>query len=155
MKTSKEVAKEKDAFRCFECGKLLAKTDLNQTDIEIKCHRCGVVNSIFKNMDQQVIITSPNGTILYANSLVEKTTGFSMGEILGANPSLWGNQMPKKFYEKLWKTIQEKKPISVKVTNRRKDGFLYNAILQISPVLDTEGNIAMFVGIESVVNTTN
>ncbi len=154
MNIHKEIEKNENDFRCFQCGKLLAKGDLNQIDIEIKCHRCGMINSIFKNLDHQVVITDVNGVILYANSLVERITGFSMHEILGGKPSLWGKQMPQKFYEKMWKTIKEKrKPISVKVTNKRKDGCLYDAILQISPVLDTEGNIAMFVGVESVVNT--
>lgn len=154
MITQKEL--EENEFRCFQCGKLLAKGDLNQIDIEIKCHRCGVLNSIFKNLDNQVIITDVNGVIIYANSLVEKITGFNMNEILGKKPSLWGRQMPENFYKKLWKDIKEdKKPVSVKVTNKRKDGSLYDAILQISPVFDIEGNIAMFVGVESLIVKNN
>lgn len=79
-----------------------------------------------------------------------------MNEILGKKTSLWGKQMPENFYKKLWKYIKEdKKPVSVKVTNKRKDGHLYDAILQISPVFDIEGNIAMFVGVESLIVKNN
>ena len=142
---------DKKEFRCFHCGKLLAKGDLDNVDLEIKCHRCGIINSIFKTMNDQVVITDPNGVILYANSLVEKITGYKLTEILGKTPSLWGKQMPTEFYKELWHDIKvEKKSVVVKVRNKKKDGTLYSALLRISPVFDINGEISMFVGVESV-----
>ena len=43
-------------LRCSECDKLLAKKG---DTYEIKCTRCGTVNSIFKGIDEQVVITDP------------------------------------------------------------------------------------------------
>jgi PAS domain S-box-containing protein len=97
----------------------------------------------------QIFITSPKGTILYVNKAAEKITGYSVEEIIGKTPRLWGGQMPAEFYEKLWDTIKTKKQtFRGEARNRRKDGHEYVASIHISPVLDTKGNALFFVGIE-------
>ena len=141
-----------DEIRCFHCQKLLAKGEKGLNTYEIKCTRCGSVNALFNGIPDQVIITDPSGVILYANAQVEKITGYSISEILGKKPSLWGNQMPAAFYKKMWDSIlNKKKSVTVKITNKKKDGTLYQAQLRISPVLNSEGEIKMFVGMETVI----
>ena len=150
----KKNNKEMDSvgFCCLACRKLLARAGDKDGAYEIKCSRCGALNSIFKSIADQVIITDPDGVILYANSIVELTTGYSLNEVLGKKPSLWGNQMPKGFYKNMWRLIKiEKKPTQVVVTNKKKDGTLYKAKLHISPVFGLDKEIKMFVGIESVI----
>ena len=64
----------------------------------------------FDLITDHVVITDAHGTILYANMAVEKNTGFSINAVIGKNPGdLWGGQMPKDFYEKMWHTIKDKK----------------------------------------------
>ncbi len=138
-------------FRCLECGKLLARAH-DDGAYKIKCTRCGLINSIFNGFTDQVIITDVNGIILYANSVVDLTTGDILSEVLGNKPSLWGNQMPPEFYKDMWRIIKdEKRSTQVIVTNKRKDGTLYKATLHISPVFGVDNEIKMFVGIESVI----
>jgi len=137
-------------IRCIHCDKLLVKGSISKT-LEIKCNRCGALNPIFRDVSDQVIITDADGVILYANPLVEKVTGYSLQEVLGKKPSLWGGHMPREFYKKMWDTIRlERKPIHVTVKNKRKDGTFYDADLQITPVFDLDGSVKMYVGIESV-----
>lgn len=141
-----------DEFRCFVCDKLLAKGDNQHASLEIKCLRCGSINSIFKSIKDQVIVTDEDGVILYANNTLEETTGYTLAEVVGKKPSVWGKQMPKEFYENLWRTIKsEKKPIAVRLNNKRKDGTLYSALLRITPVFDTAGNIKFYIGMETVI----
>ncbi len=97
----------------------------------------------------QIILTDRAGVVIYVNKGVENFTGYSRKEIIGQKSSLWGGQMPKEFYAEMWKTIQDdKKPFSAEVTNRRKDGELYDAELHISPVLDDAGEVQYFIGVE-------
>ena len=111
---------------------------------------------IFDYIKDQVVITNPDGVILYANSVTEEITGYKLSEIIGKKPTLWGGQMPKIFYKTMWKKIaEEKKSIRVLVTNKRKDGKLYDALLHISPILDTDGKVQMYVGIETVLSKTD
>lgn len=141
-----------DEVRCLKCGKLLAKHDLMQNILEVKCLRCGTLNALFREVKDQVIVTDPEGIILYANSLVETITGYTLAEILGKKPSLWGGQMPPEFYKRMWHEIKTNKTSFVtEVCNKKKDGTLYKAILRISPVLSTDGEVKMYVGMESVV----
>jgi PAS domain S-box-containing protein len=101
------------------------------------------------NTSDHVIITDTNGVILYANRSAEKLTGYSNEEIIGNRPSLWGNKMPKEFYEKMWRTIkEEKKSFEGVIKNRRKNGEGYEANIKISPVLNSSGKLLFFVGIE-------
>ena len=101
------------------------------------------------NVSDHVIISDLDGIILYVNKAAEKLTGYSKDEMIGKRPSLWGKQMPKEFYEKMWKTIKiEKNDFKAEITNRRKDGVEYEAEIKISAVLDKNSNISFFVGIE-------
>jgi|GEM_PF-1134744 len=101
------------------------------------------------NASDHIIITDHNGKILYANKAVETITGFSLKEVIGNNPSLWGKQMPREFYENLWKTIKEEKVTFIgELKNKRKNGEIYIAEASISPILNNNGSVIFFVGIE-------
>lgn len=96
-----------------------------------------------------IIITDPDGHILYANKAATEITGYSLAEMIGQTPALWGHQMATSFYEKFWKTIKtDKKPFLGKLQNKRKSGEVYTAEINVSPVIDVYGNINYFVGIE-------
>lgn len=123
----------------------LSKNELNQLIEQVEPLKSG-----FDILDDHLIITDENANILYANKAVEKNTGFLVNEILGKNPAdLWGGQMPYEFYEKMWQIIKvEKKPFVGEVQNKKKDGTLYWQELHISPILDEQGEVRFFVGIE-------
>jgi len=139
-------------IRCKSCGKLLAKHKKDIKNFEVKCIRCGTLNIIFSDNKDQMVLTDPDGTILYANELLEFITGYKISEVIGKKPSLWGGLMSKEFYNEMWRTIkEERKSIQVTVMNKRKNGEKYEALLRISPILDTEGNIKFFIGIETLI----
>jgi PAS domain S-box-containing protein len=108
-----------------------------------------IFQSAIDNAFTHIVITDENGSIIYANKSVEDITGFNQKEIIGRNPSIWGKQMPPSFYKNLWKTIKEDKKVFVgEITNKRKDGGLYQADVRVSPILDDDGNVKFFVGLE-------
>lgn len=113
-----------------------------------------MLNVVLEQMIEQVIVTDPNGIVLYTNDALERVTGFTAEEVIGKTPALWGGQMPKEFYEDMWRAIKmEKKNIKVNLVNRKKDGTHYSCELCISPILNTDGSIRFFVGIEKVVTS--
>jgi len=100
-------------------------------------------------VSDHVIIADPNGVISYANDSAQRITGYSISEMIGKKPSLWGGQMPKEFYQNFWKIIKEdKKPFWGEIKNRRKNGELYEAEVHVSPILNEKGDLLFFVGIE-------
>lgn len=101
------------------------------------------------NSFNHTVITDPDGRVLYANKAAENLTGFSVREMLGKTPALWGKQMSREFYESFWHALkQEKRSYLGEVTNRRKDGTRYLASINASPILDSKGRVKFFVGIE-------
>lgn len=139
-------------IRCVKCGKTLAKNQ-GVVGAEIKCLRCGTLNRILEGMIEQVIITSKDGRILFINKAVEIATGYSASEAIGKKPSeLWGGHMPKKFYADMWKKmLGNKESTKLKMTNKKKSGEFYSIELLVSPILDTNGEVLFFAGIEIVV----
>lgn len=141
-----------NAIRCLKCGKMLAKNQ-GVVGAEIKCLRCGTLNRILEGMIEQVIITNREGKILFINKAVEMATGYYAHEAIGKKASeLWGGHMPKEFYDDMWKKILEKKEsVKLKMTNQMKSGEFYDIELLVSPILDTNGEILFFAGVELVV----
>ena len=83
-----------------------------------------------ENVSDHIVITDPDGIIIYANKAVEKITGFRRDEIIGQKVGTqdnWGGKMDYEFYEKMWKTIkEEKKTFSGELTNKKKNGEEYS-----------------------------
>lgn len=129
--------------------KKIAEQELIKRMEELQQFRLAVDNA-----SDHIIITDPDAKILYANKGVSKITGYSKEELIGSTPALWGGQMPKAFYENMWRTIKvEKKSFVGELTNKRKDGQLYEAEFSVSPILNDAGEIIYFVGVERDVTT--
>ncbi len=102
------------------------------------------------NTSDHVVVTDPEGLITYANKAAQVITGYSLEEMLGQTPRLWGKQMSADFYKKMWHTIKvEKKSFTGEIRNIRKDGVLYSVYSTISPIIDTKGELVGFVGVEN------
>ncbi len=107
------------------------------------------LSQAFDLIDDHVVITDPDANVIYANKAVENNTGYSREELIGKRPNLWGNNMPKSFYEQMWRTIKtDKRSFVGEVKNKRKDGTEYWQELRVYPVLDDKGEIKIFIGIE-------
>ncbi len=104
-----------------------------------------------ESASDHIVITDTEGIVLYANPAAARITGYSHDEILGKKAGgreLWGGMMPLAFYEEMWRTIKiERRVFSGEITNRRKNGDIYQALASISPIVDN-GNLLFFLGIE-------
>ncbi|MFA6476301.1 MAG: ATP-binding protein [Candidatus Paceibacterota bacterium] len=104
------------------------------------------------NASDHIVITDAEGVILYANKGVETISGYQPEEVIGkkaGSKDTWGGLMEQIFYENMWDTIKVKKQTFVGgIRNRRKNGAEYDVLASISPVLDENGEVKFFVGIE-------
>jgi len=96
-----------------------------------------------------ILVTDSAGKIIFANKGIESMTGYSMKEVLGKTPSIWGGQMDEVFYKNLWDTIKNQKKIFIgELVNKNKNGQLYPVEVDISPILNKVGEVKFFVGTE-------
>ena len=106
-------------------------------------------STTFNLFSDMIIVTDSNANILFANEAMARVTGYSVGEVLNQNPGdLWGGQMEKGQYERMWARIKgEKKTYISVVRNKKKDGTLFWQETHIYPVLDdATGEVLLFIG---------
>ena len=97
---------------------------------------------------ESILITRPDGTIVYANPAFEKVTGYSRDEILGKQPAfLRSGKHDTAFFAAMWSAITRGEVWSGRITNRKKDGSLLEEEMVISPVRDAAGTIVNFVAV--------
>ncbi len=118
----------------------------------VKRHRLEQMNRLLiqalESARDGAVITDLQGTILNVNQALERMTGYSRLELLGQTPRLFkSGAHPPEFYAALWRTILGRDSWQGELTNRRKDGGLFQASLTISPIVDPQGRMTHFVGI--------
>jgi PAS domain S-box-containing protein len=119
-------------------------------------HTLTRISLLFDTLHEQIVVTNPQGVIVYINRATELSTGFASGEVLGHTPELW--RLEKKaldesaFWENL---VKERKQYHSTVRNVHKDGRVYEADLQILPMIEDDGNISFFFCIERDTSETS
>ena len=96
-----------------------------------------------------IVITDQSGNILQVNAAFTSLTGYTAQEVLGKNPRLLkGGKQDEAFYRNLWQTISSGRVWSGELTNRRKDGSLYQEEMTITPLRDAGGASTHYIAIK-------
>jgi two-component system cell cycle sensor histidine kinase/response regulator CckA len=107
-----------------------------------------LLSTAIEQADECVIITDPQGNIVYANPTFEALMGYSQAEAVGRNPRfLKSGVQDEAFYRTLWQTITSGKVWRGRLVNRRKDGTLCTMDGTISPVRNADGIITNYVAV--------
>ncbi|MBT3296815.1 MAG: PAS domain S-box protein [Verrucomicrobia bacterium] len=105
---------------------------------------------------EAIVITDAQGLIEYINPQFEKTTGYSLDEVRGRNPSLLkSGKQDDAFYEALWATIVRGEIWRGHFVNRKKNGQLFEEEATISPVKNESGEIINYVAVKRDVTHEN
>lgn len=87
--------------------------------------------------------------IVFMNPAFSAITGYPAEEVLGRNCRfLQGKSTEATAIRALRRAIAERKPVTVELTNHRRDGRRFTNELRLSPVLGPEGALLAFVGIQ-------
>jgi two-component system cell cycle sensor histidine kinase/response regulator CckA len=93
-----------------------------------------------------VIITDPDGTVLYVNPAFERITGYDHAQAIGFGPRLpEGDGQATGPYRKMWQTITSEPPWQGRFTDRRPDGSPYSVDSTVTPVRNPAGEIVNYV----------
>lgn len=92
----------------------------------------------------------PDMPLIYVNKAFELKTGYSAAEVLGRNCKfLQGNDTDQPELDKIRIALVLKSAARVTLRNYRKDGSLFLNELHISPVVDPNGEVRYFVGMQN------
>lgn len=96
-----------------------------------------------------IVVTDVEGKIEYVNPIFTEVTGYQPQEAVGRNIRiLKSGKHGAEFYRAMWAQLSQGQVWSGRITNRRKDGSLYEEESTISPVFDSLGRIKNFVNIK-------
>ncbi|MDP3148252.1 MAG: PAS domain S-box protein, partial [Ignavibacteria bacterium] len=96
-----------------------------------------------------ITITDHDGNIEYVNPKFTEVTGYFLDEVKGKNLRILNSGYhQREFYEKLWDTILSGKDWEGEFYNKKKNGELFWENGIISPIVNENGDITHFIGIE-------
>ncbi|MBK1703026.1 PAS domain-containing protein [Halochromatium glycolicum] len=91
----------------------------------------------------------PDNPIVYANDVFERMTGYSQDEIIGRNCRfLQGDDHDQPELAEIRAALTEQRPVEVTLRNYRKDGSLFYNRLSIRPLLDPDGEVIYYLGVQ-------
>ena len=98
---------------------------------------------------ESIVITDADGLITYVNPAFERTTGYTLEELLGQHPRLLkSGAHNQSFYQAMWAALKRRETWRGRFINKRKDGTLFHEEASISPVVDKTGSVVGYVAVK-------
>ncbi|WP_162342962.1 CheR family methyltransferase [Cyclobacterium salsum] len=106
---------------------------------------------IAEQTSSAVLITDISGAISFANDAFEKMSGYHEHEILGKKPGsfLQGSESDPELIQLMSRSLEERKPFNVDITNYGKSGYKYIVNIKAEPLKDKEGDLIGFFSIQN------
>ena len=137
----KETKDDKEINYCFILGRDITQEKKKELDLMR-------FFSVAENTVNPLQITDISGKMIYVNPAFVNASGYDREELIGQSPKVFGSgKHSKKFWTKMWETIQSGKVWVGDVENKRKDGEPFYTQLLVSPILDPDGRVSGFFGI--------
>jgi len=106
--------------------------------------------TVFDTSAQAIIITDPDANIESVNAAFTRITGYDATEVVGRNPRLLNSGLQDKaFYQQLWAELLRHGVWHGELSNRRKDGSRYDALVTITVSYSPAGQVQQYIGVSS------
>jgi len=95
-----------------------------------------------------IVVTDSDARIIFANTAFTQTTGYSLEEAMGRNPSMLKSGLTRpETYRELWGALASGKAWHSELCNKKKNGELYWEAANISPIVDAEGRTSHYLAV--------
>jgi two-component system CheB/CheR fusion protein len=116
--------------------------------------RLRLFESVITGTRNGIVITSPDGSILYVNPGFTEITGYSRDHVIGKNMRiLQSGRQSQSFYEAMWLSLRAHDSWSGSVWNRRSDGEIYQEWLSIHSIRNDRQETIAYVGMFSDISS--
>ncbi|NNN12289.1 MAG: PAS domain S-box protein [Acidimicrobiaceae bacterium] len=106
--------------------------------------------AVFENSSEGIVIADKNAIILDINGGYTRITGYSRSESIGKNAGFIGSDIhDQTFYQDMYDSLKERSRWSGTIWNRRKDGAEFPALMHITAIRNSYGQIDHYAGIFS------
>lgn len=108
-----------------------------------------LLSSVIEQAGDAIVVSDQNSKIIYVNPAATRSSGYSSEELVGQNPRIFQSGLQSRaFYERMWVSLGAGKPWRGVLTNRRKDGDIFEEDTTISPIFDADGALMAYVAVK-------
>lgn len=100
---------------------------------------------ILNSVKEGIIFFNRDSKIEYMNPAAEKITGYSAAQSLGKTGAIWRGITSDSTIQQLEQALAQGLAWQGDVINRREDGVLFDAALQLMPLVDADDNVQSFL----------
>ncbi len=106
--------------------------------------------TVVEQSDSSIFITDTHGNIEYVNPKFVQFTGYSINEVIGANPRIFKtNKHNAAYYKNLWETILAGNVWRGEFLNRKASGETYWEYVVITPIKNAHNEVINFLAIKN------
>lgn len=133
---------------------MLSATQFVEAGLPDRSTRLSVFESAIVGTKNGVVITTPDGTILFVNPAFTEITGYSRDHVIDKNMRiLQSGRQSKSFYEAMWLSLRTQDCWSGAIWNRRRNGECYQEWLSINAVRNEDHVTVAYVGMFSDISS--
>ncbi len=142
------------SFISINRKKMLEQLNENfNKNIKKQTQRFNHTTSVFENATEAITICDTNSIIIDINKTFSKITGYTKDEVIGKHISiLKSGKQDATFYKQMWESIAQRGYWEGEITNKRKNGELYDEMLHISAATNSAGYITHYIAVFTDVN---
>ncbi|MGM1051695.1 MAG: PAS domain-containing protein [Pseudomonadota bacterium] len=127
---------------------LLISTAIDVTEERQRQQQAQQAEAILQSAAEGIMITGPDRNIQRVNASFARITGYTMSEVVGQNPRILSSgKQDSRFYEEMWRQIDQVGHWQGEIWNRRKNGQIYSEWLSISAVHDEKGELTNYAAV--------
>ncbi|MCU7833636.1 MAG: EAL domain-containing protein [gamma proteobacterium symbiont of Taylorina sp.] len=106
--------------------------------------------TVFNSTSEGIFITDTESRIITINKAFTQIYGYEEDEVIGKKTSILSSgRHEKNFYRQMWTSLQETGSWQGDIYNKRKNGEIFPEWLNISSVIDKDGQIIQYVSVFS------
>ncbi len=133
-----------------DIGKMAQDFNVLVGKLERANERLQLFVKMFENSGEAILITDAQRRIIAVNPAWYKITGYTEEEAIGMNPNILSSgRQEAKFYQAMWKSINDTGVWQGEIWNRRKDGEIYPEWLSIGTVKNSQNEIINYIAVFS------
>lgn len=112
-------------------------------------------STVVEQSSVAISLTDPQARIVYTNPAFCRLTGYSLSQLLGQNHRILASQQtPGDVYSEMWQTLLQGSAWRGQLINRRRDGSLYLAEIDITPIVNSQGELEHYLAMHKDISAS-
>ncbi len=126
------------------------KLELAQVQLTLAARNSQRLAMVAKYANDSIIISDPNGEIIWVNDAFTRITGYGFDEVIGRNPAEFLNApgTDPATIARLQRSLETVTPVRVEILNKHKFGRLLWVETSIIPIFDQDGDLQTWIAVE-------